>query len=115
MKLPVLFFLPAGQSKAGVCPAIAVGSHVFSSLDIGICIMTKKANVCSKQPTCLTLISQRPVFFQNTLFENVIMLVMKQMNFTSSAAQPFGWQGLQANIISRCTQQQTEEKTTFLQ
>lgn len=86
----MLFFLPAGQSKAAVCPPIVVGSHVFSSLDVGICIMTKKANTCSKQPTCLTLISQWPVFFQNIPFENVIMLVMEQMNIPSSAAEPLG-------------------------
>lgn len=88
--MPLFFFLPGGQSKAAVCPPIVVGSHVFSSLDAGIHIRTKKANTCSKQLTCLTLISQWPVFFQNIPFENVIMLVMKQMNSTSSAAQPLG-------------------------
>lgn len=70
-------FLPVGLSKAAVCPTIAVVSHVFSSLDVGIFIMTKKANAGSEKPAYLNLISQWPVFFQNISFENVIMLVIK--------------------------------------
>lgn len=77
-------FLPAGLSEAAVCPTIFVVSHVFSSLDVGIFITTKKANAGSEQPAYLNLISQWPVFFQNIPFENVIMLVIKYMNFTSS-------------------------------
>lgn len=70
-------FLSVGLSKAAVRPTIAVDSHVFSSLDVGIFITTKKANACSEQPACLNLISQWPVFFQNIPFENVITLVIK--------------------------------------
>lgn len=63
------FFLPAGQIKAAVCPTIAVGSHVFSSLDAGIRIMTKKANACSEQPTCLTDLTMACFLSKYTLWE----------------------------------------------
>ena len=76
MKLPMVFFWPAGLSQAAVCPTTAVDSHVFSSVDVGMFITTKKANAGSEQPTCFNLISQWPVFFQNMPFENVIMLVI---------------------------------------
>lgn len=49
---------------------------MFSSVDVGMFITTKKANAGYEQPTCFNLISQWPVFFQNMPFENVIMLVI---------------------------------------